>query len=198
MSAMHDIQSPLAVLQMATQSLQEVNERYFTFANEAVQQIRDIATDFMERYQMPEQTMIEQCDTIALAPMLLTSVLLKQQLFSTRDIHFECQTPNAADHIYVRANSSLLKRLLSNLLNNAIEAIEHKGHITVSLSYDTERVNFSIKDNGCGINKRDLKTILTHGISLGKIKMKPAKAMDWLDYRTNMASQLAWYTRSLF
>ena len=186
-NAMHDIQSPLAILQMTIQSLQGVNERYFTFANEAIQQIRNIITDFIERYHIPEPIMIEHCETIALAPILLTAVILKQQLFSNRAIHFECLTPTSADHIYVRVNASLLKRLLSNLLNNTIEAIAHKGYITVNLKYDYKQVAFSIQNSNYKIKNHTLKTMPAYSINLEKNKNQADK-----NYSTNLAIVRQW------
>ena len=167
-SAMHDIQGPLAMLQMTAQSLQGINEQHHTFANEAVKQISDIATEFMAQYHTPNLELVDNYSSIPLAPTLLTAVLLKQQLFAHREIQFECITPRKADDVYVQVNPSLLKRLLSNLLNNSIEAINNKGHITVSMSSDAKHAIFTIKDSGCNMGKQHLLTVLKKGISIGK------------------------------
>ena len=149
-STMHDIQGPLAILQMTAQSLQGINERHYTFANEAVKQISDIATDFMEQYHAPNLEVIANCTSIPLAPILLTAVLLKQQLFAHRDIKFECITPRKADDVYVQVSPALLKRL------------------TVSMSSDAKHAIFMVKDSGCGMGKQHLLTVLKKGISIGK------------------------------
>jgi CheY-like chemotaxis protein len=54
-----------------------------------------------------------------------------------------------------------IKQVASNFLSNAIKFTHENGHIIMSISYDFEqnRLKFSVKDNGIGIDKKNLEKI---------------------------------------
>lgn len=57
------------------------------------------------------------------------------------------------------ADEERLEQILTNLVSNAIKFISDNGHITISTTVDSENVIFSVKDDGIGIKKDDLKII---------------------------------------
>jgi len=61
-----------------------------------------------------------------------------------------------------------LKRALSNLIDNAIEAIENEGEIIVKAKVIGNICYLSVKDNGKGIAKADFNRVWVPGVSLGK------------------------------
>ncbi len=108
-----------------------------------------------------------------LGPVDLTDVL-EEELDKLEDRYGYVETEAALpDQVYVRADD-LLKRVFSNLLNNAVEHNE-SGHpyVTVSVSPSPETVEVRVADNGSGIPEaeRDLLFETTtgktdHGIGL--------------------------------
>jgi signal transduction histidine kinase len=52
-----------------------------------------------------------------------------------------------------------LEIILSNLLKNAVEAIDGKGRIEISLRKDGEKTVLMVKDNGHGIPKKHIKKV---------------------------------------
>ncbi len=44
-----------------------------------------------------------------------------------------------------------IERVISNLLRNAIDAVEQKGEIQITVRQDSENIILKISDNGCGI-----------------------------------------------
>ena len=62
-----------------------------------------------------------------------------------------------------------LQRVLSNLINNSVEAFpEKKGRVTVSVRAYKEKVQLTIKDNGSGIPPEVLKKLGEQGVTHGK------------------------------
>ena len=53
----------------------------------------------------------------------------------------------------------LLNRVFMNLMNNAIDAVEKDGKITISTESHTHEVKFIIEDDGCGIPQQALPKI---------------------------------------
>ena len=69
---------------------------------------------------------------------------------------------------FSKINLASFKRVLSNLINNGIEATDCNGNVTVRLECDNETINISIADNGCGIPKEIIPNITKHGFSYCK------------------------------
>jgi len=52
-----------------------------------------------------------------------------------------------------------LERILSNLIRNAIDAVDHKGEIKIGAHFENESLVLKVSDNGCGIPKESLEKI---------------------------------------
>ena len=69
------------------------------------------------------------------------------------------------DSIYVSADSMLIEEVLINLLKNAVDAISQKGEgngrIDIRVLTETGWLCMYLRDNGCGIMKKDYKRIFT-------------------------------------
>lgn len=61
--------------------------------------------------------------------------------------------------LYVEVDIPKAKRIIFNLISNAIKYTRHEGHIIVSLKEFKGMANISIKDNGIGIPREKLQTI---------------------------------------
>jgi two-component system sensor histidine kinase YcbA len=59
----------------------------------------------------------------------------------------------------------LLISVLNNLINNAIDAIESEGYISMTVNRKNEEFVFSIIDTGCGIRARDKNVVFQPGYS---------------------------------
>jgi len=63
------------------------------------------------------------------------------------------------DDVSFRCDSRKIEGVMSNLLNNAVQAIDGHGEIDVSVSSDSGFVTISIKDSGHGIPEENLDKI---------------------------------------
>jgi len=59
----------------------------------------------------------------------------------------------------------IIVSILNNLIINAIEACPINGTISVRQQRVADRIEFSVEDNGCGINETDYEMIFTPGYS---------------------------------
>jgi heavy metal sensor kinase len=71
-----------------------------------------------------------------------------QPLAAARSIGLECR---AGEDVPFRGDHGLLRRLLVNLLDNAIRYTPHGGRVTASLSADGPQLRVAISDTGFGI-----------------------------------------------
>ena len=73
------------------------------------------------------------------------------------------------DHeVIVRMNASLFEWVIENLCKNAVDAMEGRGTITLTLVEEPHRVVIEVQDTGKGIRKKDLKSVFTPGFTTKK------------------------------
>ncbi len=68
-------------------------------------------------------------------------------------------TLNALEGIIVSGSAAELRRVLLNLLDNAIKYTPERGRIEITVCRDGSAAMVSVRDNGCGIDPRDLDHI---------------------------------------
>ena len=73
------------------------------------------------------------------------------------------------DHeVMVMMNASLFEWVIENLCKNAVDAMEGKGTITLTLTEEDQRVIIDVQDTGKGIKKKDLNNVFTPGFTTKK------------------------------
>lgn len=73
------------------------------------------------------------------------------------------------DHeVIVKMNASLFEWVIENLCKNAVDAMEGKGRIDLSLTDEGGQVVIEVTDNGKGIRKKDVKNVFTPGFTTKK------------------------------
>lgn len=175
----HDIRSPLSALNMILGLVPQLKEDQRVLIRNSVQRINDIANGLLEsskrRSQQTESVRASvNCkgDEKVFLNALVDSIVSEKRLqlghkldviiLPEIDMHETC---------FVWANPVELKRVLSNLVNNSVEAIEYKGRITVSLKKGKEGALIKVTDNGKGIPEPILRMLRAgaQGISFGKV-----------------------------
>ena len=73
------------------------------------------------------------------------------------------------DHeVVVKMNASLFEWVIENLCKNAVDAMEGKGRIELSLYDEGKLVAIEVTDNGKGIPKKDVRNVFTPGFTTKK------------------------------
>lgn len=70
--------------------------------------------------------------------------------------------------IIVNLNQQLFSWVLENLIKNAVDAINNKGSISISVTETSKKVIIDVLDNGKGIANRKFKTVFKPGYSTKK------------------------------
>ena len=150
----HDIRSPLSSLLMITKSCsKEVPEQTRLALREVVNSINDLANNLLAKYS----NYYEADD--ARQPILV--VLMLQQILSEKryqykylPVEFVTDFPSPTHFILIKLDKADFKRMMSNLINNAVESLDKgKGKITIGVKiHDGNRVEIFIMDNGKGMS----------------------------------------------
>ncbi len=173
----HDIRSPLAALNVAIDHTQMIEEDYRLIIRNATDRIRDIAHDLITRANRKSDSseVTETHDaqpTVQLLSALVESVISEKRIqYRQRlDVDIEFTQTCESYGIFSSVGVSDLKRVISNLINNSVEAIVKKGRgkVQIFLSTRDEANIIEIHDNGPGISPDILTKLGNRGITQGK------------------------------
>jgi len=177
----HDIRSPLGALEMISSSNKEIPKDLLLIIRNSVNRIRDIANDLVESKKKPFADISEfnlasnsvELENTHFAPLIGSIIDEKRVKYQiSKQIKFDfVQEVNSGD-LLGKVNPVDLKRVLSNLLDNAVEALKNKsGNVSVSLGVsprDNANIEIIVKDNGSGIPAIILPKLFEKGATFGK------------------------------
>jgi len=152
----HDIRSPIAAMEMGLQLIEERNsgKNDFYTVRLAIQRMRDIANNLLDQYR--NRSMISP---IFLKTLLEEIVLLKRYEWLKKNYELTLFS-QIKETDQVIGDAIEIKRMLSNLLNNAIEACDYYAKIVINVSNINEFIHLDISDNGLGISTDNLDKCL--------------------------------------
>jgi signal transduction histidine kinase/FixJ family two-component response regulator len=163
----HDIQSPLLALKVATKGLAQMPEDQRLMLQRSIERIEDIVNDLKNKRDDNLDSTNKMEHHILYG--LVSSILSEKRLqFKYRDIQFELISDAPVHSSFVQLNQKDFKRVLSNLINNAVEAIEGQGEVKILLEESADCWVLKLIDNGRGIPEKHLKDIFKKGFSINK------------------------------
>lgn len=170
----HDIRSPLTAINTAVSNVPQIPENCRVMIKNASKRINDIANNLLaqSRNNLPLENNVEIDKTIL--PELIFLVIdqivsEKRYEYYNSKIEIQLNIEKYAYNCFSKIHLSSFKRVLSNLINNSIEAINsNNGIVTITLKYNKNTIDIDIHDNGCGIPKKILHKVTENGFTYGK------------------------------
>ena len=170
----HDIRSPLASLLMIVKTCEEIPERERIALRAVSIRINDIANNLLHQYKLETPELSQE--TEAREPILLSATLLQlltEKKFEYQDsfIVFDCHFEDSAQFAFIEIELSAFTRMISNVINNAVEAREGKDcAVILKLDATTEWVTVTILDKGKGMSPALIEKIMNNEVvTEGKI-----------------------------
>lgn len=168
----HDIKSPLTALKLVSLKLKgQLTSIDYTFLQRSISRITDIIYDLsLNKAHVDVNNKVQN---VLLYP-LIDSIISEKRLTLKNDfeININDLISDEMKSVFVEINPSDLKRSISNILNNSLEAFENDGEIDVFLEDEGCFVKIIIKDNGKGIPSEMLSKVVesdfTHGKKMGQ------------------------------
>lgn len=173
----HDIRSPLAALEMLSSSISNLPTETQLLLRNSINRIREIADSLLNR-KSPQHINLNHSEdtdegsriTVLLAP-LIEEILSEKRIRYKHSPLLNISFIPAPEHyqIFAHVNPAELKRILSNLLDNAAEAIpDLNGTVKVYLETRGGDAEIKIKDTGLGIPEHWLPLLGQKGATFGK------------------------------
>lgn len=165
----HDIRSPIVALETLLKHLKGLPEDKITIMRNSVNQIRDIANNLLHhKDELIDRT--QSAKSIMLTPSVHYVVSEKRNEFENSQIQVNLAIEESVETAFILATPTDLKRVLSNVINNAYQALPDKRKSKIDITVYSESGNAYIKisDNGCGIPHDKLTEIFKEGVSFKK------------------------------
>ena len=167
--AAHDIRAPIAVLNTCLEYLPSIPEQDRSLMRTATGRINAIANSLLNEFreQGRQENIASNVRVVSLISLLHSILREKKAQFSAEAVNINLDLKQADLSYFAMINFEEMKRVLSNLINNAVESfIDNQGTIHISLNGDENNVTITIEDNGCGIAEQDQERVLQRGVSL--------------------------------
>lgn len=182
----HDIRSPLAALDMVAGLLTNVPEQKRVIIRSALSRIRDIANGLLIRNRVASEpsaalrikvngnrekglTQGEELNPELLSSLVDSLITEKRVQYRSRwGVEIETPLSTPCYGLFARVEPTEFKRVLSNLIDNGVEALGDKGRVWIELSSNEEHVLVHVKDNGKGVPVALIPKLTQKGKSFGK------------------------------
>lgn len=192
----HDIRSPLSALNFALASLNEIPDEKRLIIKNAAERINEIARDLLEKYESPSAFNVIaedinkpdlKLETVVLSDLIEHIIKEKQLVLpSESKIVISLDIADDLKDLTCRLDKKVMSRVLSNIINNAIEACDKDGRIIVALRDSKEVISIIINDNGKGIPQDVLRRLGKERISYGKNKTDSGTGIGVLHARQSV------------
>ena len=168
----HDIRSPLVAISTAVSDISAIPENQRVMVKNAATRINEIANNLLlsSKGALIDEQKICSNDFLLSESILIIveSIIIEKtyEYFNQKSIKFSVE--NNSHCCFATIHLASFKRVLSNLINNSIEASTAQGVIDIRLRCLNGKIHITIIDNGCGIPPYILPKIMEQGFSFGK------------------------------
>lgn len=163
----HDMRSPLSALKLLyKQTAQKLTENERVMERNALTRFTDILNSGFVRYKSTNDdfnSASEEKESFMVSTALEQILAEKRLEYQNQCITFEMNFEASAVFAFFQVKLSAFKRMISNLINNAVDAFEDQaGEITVHLNVVNNQVIIIIEDNGKGMPESVKEKILNN------------------------------------
>ena len=159
----HDIRSPVMSLNIAiSQCKKVIPESISSLIQASIDRIVETSDDLLE--QNKNNYRLQKINPERLTPIVL-------QILNEKSVTYNkvCFKTDLDDDLKVMCSATELKRVLSNIIENSLQAVDaNQGEVHILSSQENNKGILCITDNGCGIAPEHLTSIFNEGFTFGK------------------------------
>ncbi|NNM59442.1 MAG: GHKL domain-containing protein [Legionellales bacterium] len=166
----HDIRSPLAAILMLSKESSELPEELRLVLRDATHRIEDIANNLLHKTHKSDlHNQTEKTGLFLISAAILSVISEKKMQYKDVQLNINYLSQENAAFSCISANLTEFKRVISNLLNNAIEALTDLREITVKLFLEADNICIDIADTGTGMPEEITNKILNGEVISNKV-----------------------------
>ncbi|MEO7241270.1 MAG: two-component system sensor histidine kinase CreC [Variovorax sp.] len=150
----HEVKGPLSAIRGAAELLEEASMpqhdrvRFLGNITRETQRIQEIVDRMMELTALETRRVLERTERVALAPLLADVAASAEPAAARREVQVVVDIDAQAT---VEGDPFLLRRAVSNLLDNAIDFAPRTSEVLLGLDVDARQARIIVRDHGQGI-----------------------------------------------
>ena len=156
----HEVRTPLARLQIATETLQldAGDKRALNQIKDEILIIDQLVQDLLHLSHFDRPSKSHQIKNFKVNTLVDEFIERSKILASTKNLSITSSSTNT-NNVDVKGNKFLLDRALDNLMSNAIRHSPNNSEIEIKTEIDNENCYISISDQGEGVIEESLEKI---------------------------------------
>ncbi len=156
----HEVRTPLARLQIATETLQldAGDERALNQIKDEILIIDQLVQDLLHLSHFDRPSKSHQIENFKVNTLVDEFIERSKILASIKNLSITSSSTNT-NNVDVKGNKFLLDRALDNLMSNAIRHSPNNSEIEIKTEIDNENCYVSISDQGEGVIEESLEKI---------------------------------------
>jgi len=162
----HDMKNPVVIARgflarLISEKAGDVTERqreYYGLIEEELKRLHELICDFLQFSRFEAKEYIPVLSPFNITDALLEHVKSAKVEADAKNIKIVCNIPGD-DPVTLKADGSMISRVVSNLLDNAIKYTDPGGTIVITIGDRNNYLVVGIQDTGIGIPKEHLPFI---------------------------------------
>lgn len=158
-SLAHQVRTPLATALLYASQLNKAEllpEKRLLFTSKVMERLHHLDR------QVNDMLLFAKGGKFVMSNVSVTELLSKIQdsltdCIGSREIEFNCDRQTTVE--LFPGNSAAILGAIMNILNNSLDAIQETGRISLQVSTNQDKIEFSISDNGSGMTPEMLEKI---------------------------------------
>jgi len=167
----HDLRVPVETLEILKEELRKANKRNDIALDEAIERIEYTYADLsgmIESILSPKNNYLGRVERFDLGKMLSGLAVYARRRSHHQGKSIDVDVVRGKDDLSMVGSFQNIRRVFSNLIENAIDAIEDRGVIVIEASIQSSKIRVRVKDSGRGIPSGREQDIFKEGVSIGK------------------------------
>lgn len=152
--ASHELRTPISVIKGACEyalkydETPEERQETLSMIHRQAVKMSGLVAQLLSMTRLEQGTEKANFEKINLTE--LTKAICTEQAYADRNVYFE-----AKNEISAFVDTTLITRLIQNLIDNAVKYGKTDGHVWVTLTENEHEIQLSVKDDGIGIPKEE-------------------------------------------
>ncbi len=155
----HELRTPLSVIISQSEYAMEDSEyrqKALEVINREAKRMSGLVSKLLTIARSDTGRLMPELERINLSELCVT--VAEQQSYAAEERNISVKTDIEPD-IFISADESMMIRILLNLVDNSIKYGRDGGNILISLKTEGDNARMSVKDDGIGIEKKDMEKI---------------------------------------
>ncbi len=164
-SVTHELKTPLASVRLHTETLlmraisEEDRNRFLRKSLGEIERLQHLIDGLLLSARLDGGFTNTEKTSLEIFPFANDSVIQTQERTTNRRNITIQHTKEGNQSFQMEANSEQMQMIFDNLLGNAVKYTAEGGNICCNIVESDSEFKFKVSDNGCGIQKKDLKKI---------------------------------------